>query len=221
MVIPEEEDEDHNDVEDEDDQDDDAVELATEMATDDEEVDDGDDDADDGDEGDGIDEVADNVDDEKDDIDVGDVDDDKDDIATTVSDTEATLVADGSFVEPFSMEASFDDDWDSKHLLLAEESIERENQDTAPDMAEVLPRQAIEDVFLLTNKLDNPMDRLLVSLSLCVSLAVMDWAPQLVRPWTCTAESKSSTSSAVSVSMVHRGRWVAVLLLLVWIPVVY
>ncbi|CAK7199307.1 hypothetical protein SEUCBS139899_001983 [Sporothrix eucalyptigena] len=188
----------------------DAFEVLTELATD-EEVDDDDDDEN-GDEVDEVDDSEINKEEEDDKLDEAEEDDvEEDDVSNTDSEMEATLVGDGSFVQP---------------LLVVEESYDKVPVDVVPGEADMEDSLEIEEVtskqqkapgntqlvlpsppLRLSTKLDHPLDRMLVSLSLCASLAVIDWAPQLMRPWTTAAPAGS--------------RWVAVLLLLVWIPVVH
>lgn len=189
------------------------VDVATELATD------GEDDENDENEVDEDNEV-DNFDGD-DEVDEGDeeVDEvDDDDFSETDSETEVTLVDDGSFAlrqmlpsyEAPSFEKQLWVEPMEEELLLPDEAV------AGVVDVEILPQPKRDEdasaVLVLTSnkpvldyKLDTPLDRVLVSLSLCASLAVMEWAPQLVHPG----------------STVHRGRWVAVLLLLVWIPAVH
>ncbi|ERS95689.1 hypothetical protein HMPREF1624_07764 [Sporothrix schenckii ATCC 58251] len=118
------------------------------------------------------------------------------------SEADVTLVDDGSFeqrqVQPLYEMPS--DATDKRRLV---EPLGGDELllpcETAHDTV-VLPARMVLD-----SKLDTTLDRVLVSLSLCASLAVMEWVPQLLHPG----------------SMKHWGRWMAVLLLLVWIPAVH
>lgn len=192
------------------------ADVATELATDDEGAGNEVDEDNEVDNFDGDDDVDDGVDDGVDEVDDAGSDDD---YSATDSETEVTLVDDGSFalrqMQPlFEVQSFGKRTWVEplkEELLLPGEP--------EPEVAEAekvpLPQPKLDEAALavmsvahrsvLDSKLDTPLDRVLVSLSLCASLAVMEWAPQLLHPR----------------STVHRGRWAAVLLLLVWIPAVH
>lgn len=147
--------------------------------------------------------ATDDEDDEDEEVEeIVETDDVGDDISVDFSEADLTLVDDGSFaqrhIQPLFEVQSFEIESSEKKLLDEEPLL------LLPGKAE--PDEVVEELQLaLNSKLDTPLDRVLVSLSLCASLAVMDWAPQLLHPG----------------NPVHRGRWAAVLLLLVLIPAVH
>lgn len=115
------------------------------------------------------------------------------DLATD-SETEATLVGDGG---SFAL-------WHTRPSFEKETSFVVEPRDDV--LAAVHPKGAVgAGDNKLNDKPDGALDRVLVSLSLCVCSAATVLVPQLL----------------LIPSGVHWSRWVVLLVLLVWIPIVH